>query len=136
MGSWVIINSDTMLANDTMYAALPVSDMQQAKEFYGKTLGLNIVDQNEGGVWYQTGTSRISLYYSEFAGTNKATVAIWEVGAPKSAVKALQERGVTFEKYDDLPGAKRRGFIHSFPAYDAAWFKDPFGNLICISHHL
>ncbi|HTE21660.1 MAG TPA: VOC family protein [Candidatus Limnocylindria bacterium] len=124
-----------MLANNTMYAALPVLDIAQAMDFYGKTLGLTIVDQNENGVWYQTGTSRIVLYYSEFAGTNGGTAAIWEVGDPRSTVRSLQARGVQFEKYT-LPGARRRGYIHHFARYDAAWFKDPSGNLICITHHL
>jgi catechol 2,3-dioxygenase-like lactoylglutathione lyase family enzyme len=124
-----------MLVNNTIYPALPIHDMKVAMDFYGNTLGLNVVDQNENGTWYQTGTSRISLYYSEFAGTNKGTAAIWEVGDPKSTVKSLRTRGVVFEKYT-LPGAKRRGVMHHFPSYDAAWFKDPSGNLICITHHL
>jgi catechol 2,3-dioxygenase-like lactoylglutathione lyase family enzyme len=124
-----------MLSNNTIYTALPVRDMQEAMDFYGNTLGLNVVDQNENGTWYQTGTSRIALYYSDFAGTNKGTAAIWEVHDPKATVKALRERGVKFEKYN-LRGAKRRADIHHFPSFDAAWFKDPSGNLICLTHHL
>jgi len=124
-----------MLAHNTMYVALPVRDLQEAMDFYGNTLGLTIVDQNENGMWYQTGTSRIAIYHSEFAGTNQGTAAIWEVGDPKHTVKSLHARGVQFEKYD-LPGARRRGAIHHFASYDAAWFKDPSGNLLCITHHL
>lgn len=124
-----------MLAHSTMYAALPVSDIQKAMDFYGNTLGLTMVDQNEGGIWYQTGTSRIAIYESSFAGTNQGTAAIWEVPDPKATVKSLRQRGVKFERYE-LPGAKRQGYIHHFPAYDAAWFKDPSGNLICVTHHL
>jgi catechol 2,3-dioxygenase-like lactoylglutathione lyase family enzyme len=124
-----------MLSFNTVYAALPVKDMQKAKDFYGNTLGLTVVDHNENGIWYQTGSSRIALYPSSYAGTNLATAATWEVPDPKETVKALRSRGVEFEKYD-LPGAKRRGFVHSFASYDAAWFKDPFGNLICLTHHL
>src|SRR4030095_1359839 len=124
-----------MLSNDTMYVALPIKDLSAAMDFYSNTLGLTIVDQNENGVWYQTGNSRIALYESKFAGTNEGTAAIWEVTNPESTVKALRVRGVKFDKYD-LPGSKRRGFIHRFPSFDAAWFKDPSGNIICITHHL
>jgi catechol 2,3-dioxygenase-like lactoylglutathione lyase family enzyme len=124
-----------MLSNNTMYAALPVHDLKEAMDFYGTTLGLTMVDRNENGTWYQTGTSRIALYYSAFAGTNKGTAAIWEVDDPKSTVRSLRARGIKFEKYD-LPGSRRRGFIHHFASYEAAWFADPSGNLICITHHL
>jgi catechol 2,3-dioxygenase-like lactoylglutathione lyase family enzyme len=124
-----------MLSHNTMYAALPVRDLEEAMDFYGNTLGLTVIDRNEAGTWYQTGTSRLALYHSDFAGTNKGTAAIWEVGDPEATVKSLQGRGVQFQEYD-LEGAKREGFIHHFPEYDAAWFKDPSENLICITHHL
>lgn len=124
-----------MLSNDTMYAAMPVRDMDEAIDFYGNTLGLTVVDQNENGTWYQTGASRIAIYYSEVAKSGQGTSAIWEVYDPKSIVKSLRRRGVKFEEYD-LPGSKRRGAIHHFASYDAAWFKDPSGNIICITHHL
>lgn len=105
-------------------------------EFYGEVLGLVVVDQNKNGVWYQAGSSRIALYASEFAGTNQGTAAIWEVDDPKAAVKSLRARGVKFEKYDDVPGAKRIGYIHKMGDFEAAWFRDPDGNIICMSHHL
>lgn len=125
-----------MLSINTMYAALPVRDMEEAMEFYGKTLGLQVVDLNESGVWYQTGQSRIAIYKSAFAGTNKGTAAIWEVPDAKSIVKALKGKGVKFEKYDNLPGVKRTGELHMTGSHAAAWFKDPSGNLICLTHHL
>lgn len=124
-----------MLSHNIMYTALPVADLKEAMDFYEKVLGLHVVDQNKNGVWYQVGNSRIALYQSEFAGTNKGTAAIWEVANPRSIVKTLQERGVKFEKYD-IKGAKRKGVIHTTGAFEAAWFKDPSGNIICISHHL
>ena len=124
-----------MLAHNSMYVALPVRDIEEAMEFYGNTLGLMVVDQNDNGMWYQTGTGRIAIYHSEFAGTNQGTAAIWEVGDPRATVKSLRARGVQFEKYN-LPGVRRKDFIHHFARYDAAWFRDPSGNLICITHHL
>lgn len=125
-----------MLSIDTMYVSLPVRDIKEAMEFYGNVLNLRIVDENENGLWYQTGQSRIALYESKFAGTNKGTAIIWEVMDPTSTVKALKARGLKFEKYDDLPGMQRKGELHIYGSYIAAWFKDPSGNLICITHHL
>jgi catechol 2,3-dioxygenase-like lactoylglutathione lyase family enzyme len=125
-----------MFGMDTMYVTLPAKNMQEAMDFYGKTLGLHVVDKNENGVWYQSGQSRIALYESEFAGTNKGTAAIWEVADPEATVKSLKGRGVKLERYDNLKGIKRKGDLHYAGAFVAAWFKDPSGNLICITHHL
>lgn len=125
-----------MLGNNNIYVALPVKDMAKAMRFYGDTLGLTIVDQNKNGVWYQIGQSRVAIYPSDFAGSNLATAAIWEVADPALMVDQLRARGVEFERYDELPGAKRQGDIHKFGDFVAAWIKDPDGNLICLSHHL
>ena len=124
-----------MLSNITMYAALPVKNMQEAMHFYGEVLGLTIIDENENGVWYQTGQSRIAVYESKFAGTNQATAVIFEVTEPLSMSKTLASKGIVFEKYD-LPGVKRRGVIHTMGNFKAAWFKDPSGNIIAMGTHL
>lgn len=104
-------------------------------KFYGNILGMQVIDQNENGVWYQSGSSRFVIYESEFAGTNKGTAAIWEVLDLDNTAASLKARGITFEQVD-IPGAKREGDIHVMGAFKAVWFKDPSGNVICISHHL
>lgn len=127
-----------MLSNITMYVALPVRNLDEAMNFYGGVLGLNIVDENANGVWYQTGESRIAVYESSSAGTNKGTCAILEVTDPKGAVEALKSQGVVFERYSkkELPNSRRRGDIHIVGNFKAAWFKDPSGNIISIGSHL
>ena len=124
-----------MLAHNTIYLSLPVKNLSESIDFYRNKLGLNMVDKNETGVWFQFGQSRFAVFESKFAGTNKGTAAILEVHNPSATVKSLQARGITFEKYD-IPGIKRRGVIHYYPSYEAAWFKDPSGNIICVTHHL
>lgn len=124
-----------MLANNTLYGALPVKNLDESMKFYGNILGMQVIDQNENGVWYQSGSSRFVIYESEFAGTNKGTAAIWEVLDIENTVSSLQARGIKFEKFD-LPGAKHEGPVHIMGAFKAVWFKDPSGNIICVSHHL
>jgi hypothetical protein len=73
-----------------------------------------------------------SLYRSQYAGTNKATAAMWEVGEDvDNIVRELKAKGVQFEHYD-LPGMKREGDIHVIGKIRTAWFKDPDGNILCI----
>lgn len=119
----------------SMYASIPVTDMAKAKHFYGEVLGLNIVDENLNGTWYQSGDTRIAVYESEYGGTNKATAAIFEVIDPEAIVQMLELKGVKFEKYD-LPGVKREGVIHTIGDFRGAWFKDPSGNIIAMGTHL
>jgi len=118
-----------------MFATIPVKDLKQAMDFYGNVLGLHIVDENPNGIWYQSGQTRIAVYESKYAGTNKATAAIFEVLDPDAIVETLASKGVKFEKYD-MPGVKREGVIHMMGNFRAAWFTDPSGNIIAIGTHL
>jgi len=116
------------------YATLPVKDMEAAKKFYGDTLELEKLDESPGGVYYQAGSSKVFIYPSEYAGTNRATAAAWEVDSVPSTLDTLMSKGVEFEEYDDLPGVKRDGKVHTFgkEGYKVAWFKDPSGNILTI----
>lgn len=124
-----------MLNNLSMYASIPVRNLPEAMDFYGDVLGLTIVDQNPNGVWYQSGDTRIAVFESEGAGSNKSTAAIFEVAQPEKIVKVLEQKGVVFEKYE-IPGVKRTGVIHTVGPFRTAWFKDPSGNIIAIGSHL
>lgn len=124
-----------MLSNMALYACIPVKNLKESMKFYGEVLGFDIVDENPNGLWYQSGDTRIAVYESKYAGSNQGTCAIFEVLEPESIVKSLQAKGVVFEKYN-LPGATRKGVIHTMHNFKAAWFKDPSGNIIAIGTHL
>ena len=67
-----------MLGDKDAMATIAVKDIAAAKRFYGATLGLKQVDMEGGGVAvYRSGTSKLVVYQSDFAGTNKATSATW-----------------------------------------------------------
>jgi catechol 2,3-dioxygenase-like lactoylglutathione lyase family enzyme len=123
-----------MLGEKNAAATLAVKDVDAARKFYENTLGLT---QIEGGpddpnaVVYRSGSSAILVYESRYAGTNQATAASWAAGDEFDAiVQSLQARGVTFERYDDLPGTTRDGDVHVMGDLKAVWFKDPDGNIL------
>lgn len=120
-----------MLGDKSAVASIAVKDMEAAKKFYEGTLGLTKSDRDDpGGTMYESGNSMVFVYPSQFAGTNKATVASWGVGNDMEAIMAdLKSKGVSFEQYD-LPGATREGDIHIIGDLKAAWFKDPDGNIL------
>jgi catechol 2,3-dioxygenase-like lactoylglutathione lyase family enzyme len=123
-----------MLADKEAVATLAVKDLAAARKFYEGVLGLK-VEGNQGSeaVTYRSGGSRVIVYQSQYAGTNKATAANWLLGKDiEKIVMALAERGVKFEHYD-LPGLTRKGDLHvAGDDFKAAWFKDPDGNIIAL----
>ena len=121
-----------MLANIDATAMLAVKDLERARDFYEDVLGLEAVGGMEGHlITYRSGTSRVSVYVSDYAGTNQANALAWHVRDVDGLVRALKAKGVTFEHYD-LPGMRLEGDIHVAEegAMRGAWFKDPDGNIL------
>jgi catechol 2,3-dioxygenase-like lactoylglutathione lyase family enzyme len=120
-----------MLSAFRIFATVSVSDIEKAKEFYGGTLGLVEVEQNEGGVEYASGGGSLFVYPSETAGSGEATAAGWQVEDASVTAVELAEKGIVFEHYE-FPGAVMDGDVHLIGGGKAAWFKDPDGNILHI----
>jgi catechol 2,3-dioxygenase-like lactoylglutathione lyase family enzyme len=120
-----------MLGDKEVCAVIAVKDMDAAAKFYGETLGLEKGMESPGGTFYKSGSFGIFVYPSEFAGTNKATYAAWNVDDVEATVEALKAKDVKFEQYD-MPGVERQGDIHIMGELKAAWFTDPDGNILNI----
>ncbi len=120
-----------MLENKEAAATIAVKSVDTAGKFYGGKLGLKALPSNEKSVLtYEAGKSRVLVYESQFAGTNKATAATFVVGNDLDGiVKDLKTKGVAFEHYE-MPGITREGDIHVGGNMRVAWFKDPDGNIL------
>jgi len=113
---------------------LPVKDMEAAEKFYGAILGLKKLGEMPGtAMTYQSGSGKLVVYRSEFAGTNKGTAALWEVKDVEKTVKELETKGVAFERYD-MPGLTRKGNVYVAGDMMVAWFKDPSGNILSVQN--
>lgn len=121
-----------MLGNANAMATIAVKNLDAAKKFYEGTLGLEPVPAEERVLGYRSGNSRLLVYESEYAGTNKATAATWTVGDDiDQVVAALKGKGVNFEHYN-FPGSTLQGDVHVMGNTKAAWLKDPDGNILAI----
>jgi len=123
-----------MLKDAQVMATVAVRDMAAARDFYERKLGLSPEGpvEDEMAV-YRCGGSLLLLYVSQYAGTNQATAATWDVGAGlEPLVQALQAKGVTFENYD-LPETVRDGAIHRSGGRAVAWCKDGDGNILAFA---
>jgi len=123
-----------MLKNNAAVATIGVKKIDNAKKFYEGVLGFKSTP-NAGGpeevAVYDSGGSKLFVYQSEYAGTNKATAATWVVDDVDGTVKTLKGRGVSFEHYK-FPDTKLEGDVHVSGKMRAAWFKDPDGNILAI----
>jgi catechol 2,3-dioxygenase-like lactoylglutathione lyase family enzyme len=123
-----------MLGKQDAVPTVAVKNLAAAKKFYEGTLGLKQLDtEGDEVVVYQTGKSRLNVYRSQYAGTNKATVVTWPVEDVEGEVRELKSKGVAFEHYD-MPELKLKGDVHVADGADfkVAWFKDPDGNIFSI----
>jgi catechol 2,3-dioxygenase-like lactoylglutathione lyase family enzyme len=123
----------TMLGKSDATPMIAVKDLDRARRFYEETLGLEAKQEMEGEVLtVQSGRTPITVYKSEFAGTNKATALTFDVDDIAKEIGELKEKGIFFEKYD-LEGLTARGdFYEGEGGFKTAWFKDPDGNILSL----
>jgi catechol 2,3-dioxygenase-like lactoylglutathione lyase family enzyme len=121
-----------MLRDTDAVATLAVKDLGAAARFYEETLGLSRAgSEGDEVAVFESGDTKINVYRSSFAGTNKATALTWTVDDVEDVVRTLQAKGVKFEHYD-LPETTRKGDLHISGDVKVAWFKDPDGNILSV----
>jgi len=123
-----------MLKHHDSSAILAVGDLDRARAFYGDVLGLTLAREGkeEGVLVYETGATKLIVYRSEHAGTNRANAVVWGVGEELGAiVAALEAKGAAFEHYPDI--GRLEGNIHHAGGAKLVWLKDPDGNILHIN---
>jgi len=123
------------LGDHPVEAAIAVSDLERARDFYERALGLTAGEIEEQGSRYPCGGGTgIFVYLSpDNAGKATATVAGWFVDDLEATIAELSSRGVEFEHYD-MPGIKTdANGIFDAGHFRASWFKDPDGNTFAVS---
>jgi predicted enzyme related to lactoylglutathione lyase len=113
-------------------ATLPASDIERAKEWYGRVMQLEPVETtDDGSYWFELEDSRFLVYASQFAGTNQATAAGIRVDDIEAAVADFRSRGAEFMDYDFGEDLKTVDGIFTSPTgTKMAWMKDSEGNIL------
>ena len=123
-----------MLKDHDSSAILAVANLDRAHTFYADILGLEPAEhgKEEGVLVYRTGATKLVVYESEFAGTNRANALVWGVGGDLDAiVAALESKGATFEHYPDI--GRLEGNVHHAGGEKLVWLRDPDGNILHIN---
>jgi catechol 2,3-dioxygenase-like lactoylglutathione lyase family enzyme len=134
-----------MLKNGRVATRLPTQNLERAKAFYAEKLGLEPVEEREGGLRYVCAAGEFALFESVGTASGAHTQMGWEVDDIEATVRELRARGVVFEEYD-LPGLglKTVGGIAdiegNYPSKGigerGAWFRDSEGNMLGIGQPL
>ncbi|HEY2900020.1 MAG TPA: VOC family protein [Polyangia bacterium] len=122
-----------MLKGSHAFSSFSVNDLQKAKDFYGRILGLDIVEDSMG-LSLQFGGGESVFIYSKGNHTPATfTVLNFPVGSVDEIVQELTAKGVRFERYD-LPDLKtdNQGIARDPRGPTIAWFKDPAGNILSV----
>jgi catechol 2,3-dioxygenase-like lactoylglutathione lyase family enzyme len=118
-----------MITATMVVATVPVTDLDRAKEFYGRTLGLTLLWENPAALRFRCGdVSEVSVFRRPPTATEH-TLAHFEVEDIEAVVKELTDRGVDFIDYHEGPLATT-GHIAQLGPARGAWFHDPDGNTL------
>jgi catechol 2,3-dioxygenase-like lactoylglutathione lyase family enzyme len=125
-----------MLELKRIVAFVITAQPEEAIRFYRDRLGLKFVkDDGFALVFDAYGTTlRIGKMKAGQFTPARYTLLGWEVEGVEDAAAQLALRGVSFEKYPQLPQYEKG--IWTAPGGDkVAWFKDPDGNALSVSQH-
>jgi catechol 2,3-dioxygenase-like lactoylglutathione lyase family enzyme len=120
-----------MFANTKAFSGFAVDDLEEAREFYEGTLGLDVSEEN-GLVKLKLAGGRDTLIYPKPDFT-PATYTILNFPVPDidEAVDELTRRGVQFERYEGFE-QDEKGVWRGEGGPPIAWFTDPAGNILSV----
>jgi catechol 2,3-dioxygenase-like lactoylglutathione lyase family enzyme len=122
-----------MLAQSKAFSGFAVDDLEQARDFYGDTLGLEVETIEDPGLLnIRLAGDRPTLVYPK-GDFQPATYTIlnFPVGDVEATVDELMQRGVAFERYEGME-QDEKGISRDPGGPEIAWFKDPAGNILAV----
>lgn len=118
------------------FSGFSVDDLDRAKDFYGRVLGLTVTDGKGGARLRLPGGTEAWIYPKGGAHQPATYTALdFVVADIDAAVEELTSRGVRFERYENGPPQDGKGIMRGISAGtgpDIAWFKDPAGNILAV----
>lgn len=117
-----------MLADAEPIAFVASADLDRSLEFYGGTLGLDLLSRDEFACQFPG--LRVTLVAEPARA--RYTVLGWRVDDIEASVRALAARGVHFELYERMEQDELR--IWTAPGgARIAWFRDPDENTLSLA---
>jgi catechol 2,3-dioxygenase-like lactoylglutathione lyase family enzyme len=119
-----------MFRDSHAFSGVSSNDIQKAREFYARVLGLEVTEENGILTLHLAGGGRVVVYPKEGHEPASFTVLNFPVEDIDQAVDALAEAGILFERYEGFQQDERGIMREDGPPI--AWFKDPAGNILSV----
>lgn len=125
-----------MFRNTKAFSGFSVDDIQKAKEFYSKTLGLEVVEEEMNTLGLHIAGGCVIMIYPKPSHTPATfTILNFPVDDIDAAVDTLVEKGVKLEQYKGELQTDEKGIARGAEkgmGPNIAWFKDPAGNILSV----
>jgi predicted enzyme related to lactoylglutathione lyase len=117
--------------NTKAFSSFSVNDLEEAKKFYGQTLGLEVSESEEGLNLQIKGGNDVFIYPKPDHVPATFTVLNFVVDDVDRTVDELTKLGIRFQIYNKGQlKTDDKGIFQGKPKI--AWFKDPAGNFLSI----
>ena len=117
------------------FSSYSIDNLKNAKEFYGQTLGIEVLDSDEGLELKIEDAGSVFLYPKEDHEPATFTVLNFTVDDIDDAVDELTNRGVSFESFEGDIETDEKGIFRGADSGEGpniAWFRDPAGNYLSL----
>jgi predicted enzyme related to lactoylglutathione lyase len=124
-----------MFKDTRAFSSFSVNDLQEAKKFYGQTLGLEVSETKEGVGLRIAGGGQVFIYPKLNHQAATFTVLNFPVKDIEQAVDQLTKLGISFEHYEGEMKTDEKGIFRGAARGEGpqiAWFKDPAGNILSV----
>ena len=135
-----MIDPKAILTRAPVIASFAVKELDPARQFYGRTLGLDVREDKQMGILeiQSPDKSHVLVYPKPDHQPANFTVLNLQVRDIDEAVDALTSVGIKFERYNtpdiktDAKGVARG----DKQGPSIAWFRDPSGNIVSVMEGL
>ena len=121
-----------MFKDTKAFSGFSVNDLQKAKDFYTRILGLEVSETPEGLALHIAGGATIFIYPKPNHTPATFTILNFQVDDIEKAVDELTKLGVVFEQYEEPIKTDKKGIHRGEEDPTIAWFKDPAGNILSV----
>ena len=131
-----MLKTRTLLKNSEMFSTFSVPDINQAKRFYGETLGLDVRDSSEPGTHRDPRQGRASGHSSIPSRTTSRRSSRSSTSRSTTSTQAVDElTAVGRRSSSATTRLESRPTPRASPAASGppiAWFRDPAGNILSV----
>lgn len=105
---------------------------EKARAFYCDILGLRFEEDTPFALVVRTANALMRIQKVQSFAPLPFTSLGWEVEDIEAAVKQLQSKGISFERFEGM-GQNDQGIWKAPGGDQICWFKDPDGNLLSLT---